>query len=228
MQKLWIILLVMGITSCHKELIAPDDADRMQVVKNYVRKKVDAQTLQLLDWNNAESIESGEMVVGYKIPLASSTPNQYHFVLVDVAADKMKGIFRNDIEYSSRPEGLFPEKIANYNYQTQELKIYNTCELVTPNLPGIQLGESLVNAAAKFKVPAVTTIGIYNTESTADVPSSIKEIRTYVLAYLLGLDVGGFRGKILNTVPNGIHFYNPLYNSEKDRNVQVIEWEIGQ
>lgn len=228
MQKLWIILLVIGMTSCHKELIAPDDADRMEVVKNYVRKRVDAQTLQMLDWNNAESIEAGEVVVGYKIPLVNSTRNQYHFVLVDAAADRMKGIFRNDIEYSSRPEGLFPEKIANYNYLTQQSNVYNTRELVTPNLPGIQIGENLVSAAAGFKVPAVTTIGIYNNDGTATVPSSIKEIRTYVLAYLLGLDVGGFRGRTLNTTPNGIHFYNPLYNAEKDRNVQVIEWEIGQ
>jgi hypothetical protein len=74
----------------------------------------------------------------------------------------------------------------------------------------------------------MTAVGIYNNDGNASKPSSIKEVRTYLLAYLLGLDVGGIRGRLLKEAPPGIHFYNPLFDAEKDKNLQVIEWEIGQ
>jgi hypothetical protein len=207
--------------------MAPE-VDNMEVVQSYLQKRLDAATINLLDWSKAEAIKSGEVTVGYKIPLVNSTSSTYRFILVDAVSEKMKGVFRNDIQYTSRPEGFIPEKITNYDYQTGLEHVYGTREMIAPVLPGIQMTDSLAALARTFKVPAMTAIGIYNNDGTASKPSSIKEIRTYLLAYLLGLDVGGIRGKLLKEAPPGIHFYNPLFDSEKDKNMQVIEWEIGQ
>lgn len=227
MQKLCVLFLLVLLSSCHKELMAPE-VDNMEVVQSYLQKRLDAATINLLDWSKAEAIKSGEVTVGYKIPLVNSTSSTYRFILVDAVSEKMKGVFRNDIQYTSRPEGFIPEKITNYDYQTGLEHVYGTHEMIAPVLPGIQMTDSLAALARTFKVPAMTAIGIYNNDGTASKPSSIKEIRTYLLAYLLGLDVGGIRGKLLKEAPPGIHFYNPLFDSEKDKNMQVIEWEIDQ
>ncbi|HSR38288.1 MAG TPA: hypothetical protein VLL95_05190 [Phnomibacter sp.] len=227
MQKLCFLFLLVLLSSCHKELMAPE-VDEMEVVQSYLQKRLDAATINLLDWSKAEAIHSGEVTVGYKIPLVNSTSATYRFILVDAVSDKMKGVFRNDIQYARRPEGLIPEKITNYDFQTGLEHVYGTHEMIAPSLPGIQMTDSLATLARTFKVPAMTAIGIYNNDGTASKPSSIKEIRTYLLAYLLGLDVGGIRGKVLKEAPSGIHFYNPLFDAEKDKNMQVIEWEIGQ
>jgi hypothetical protein len=227
MQKLYFLLLLVLLSSCHKELMAPE-GDELEVVQSYLHKRLDAKTLDLLDWSKAEPIQANELTVGYKIPLVSSTNNVYRFILVDAASEKIKGVFRNDVEYSQRPEGLIPEKITNYDYQTGLEHIYGAHEMIDPNLPGIQMSDSLSTQAKGFKVPAMTAIGIYNNDGNATKPSSIREIRTYLLAYLLGLDVGGMRGRLLKEAPMSIHFYNPLFNAEKDKKLQVIEWEIGQ
>lgn len=227
MRKLCFIFLLVLLSSCHKELMAPE-GDNMEVVQSYLRKRLDAATMDMLDWSKAESIRSGEVTVGYKIPLVNSTAATYRFVLVDAASDRLKGVFRNDVDYSRRPEGFIPEKITNYDYQTGLEHTYGAHEMLSPNLPGIELSDSLASVAKSFKVPAMTAIGIYNNDGNQTRPSSIREIRTYLLAYLLGLDVGGIRGRLLKEAPSGIHFYNPLFDAEKDKNLQVIEWEIGQ
>ncbi|MCU0394881.1 MAG: hypothetical protein MUF29_03155 [Chitinophagaceae bacterium] len=222
------MMLVLGLVSCRKEIMAPDEAAHTELVRNYVHKQVDEATYGQLSWSQAEPIESDGVVVGYKIPFSSQEPLQYDFVLVDAPGGRMKGVYRNDITYSQRPEGLFPESVVNYHFQSGERHAYSTRSLLSPNLPGIQLSAKLEEQARDFRVPAVTAIGIYENDGTEAKPATIREIRTYLLAYLLGLDAGGLRGRVLKEVPHGIHFYNPRYDVEKDQNPALIEWEIGR